>query len=115
MFPILPNKKDDPVQLITLDGKLGAGDDFHILAGEKKVGKINGKIIGGKFVITITNEDLQYDKTFHQLLILFCCALKYLDDVEDDIKTMVKNGKNNDLYEIDNYELKLFQNPRRMK
>jgi hypothetical protein len=121
-FCLLPDDDEKMVHFIEIVGKVGFGDDFNIMENSVKIGEIDDRKldIGGKYDITITQEKYQYHKSFVQMIIMFCCALKYLDEVEKDTGQMwekmkkEKNPLENSFIPI-TQELDLFKNPRRIK
>ena len=58
---------------------MGIGDDYRVVEFGRKgnVAIIDHRVlnIGGKLVVKILAEDLQYHKTFPQILILLCCMI----------------------------------------
>jgi hypothetical protein len=121
-FPLLPDKNSDNARFIQLIGKIGAGDDFNIMEGDKKIGEIDGKKfdLGGKFDIEIDDEEFQYHKNFLQLMILFTSVLKFLKECENDTKYILDRVSNKKKYPDFVYtpvkqELNLLKNPRRTK
>lgn len=122
VFVLPPGEKDKNFHFIEIAGKMGAGDDFNIKEGDEIIGDIDDKVLdfGGKYVISIKNLDYQYSKVLLQALILFCCALKWLKDLEKDIDKLYDMIQHKEKIPQINFnpfmeELDLFKNPRKFK
>ena len=121
-FPMLPVDNDCHVRFIRLVSKVGFGDDFNVFEGNEKVAEIDDRKmdLGGKYEIKIISEEYQSDRRFQQMIILISAMLKFLEDCESDIESLLdKIKEENDIdsfkYIPDRQELLLFKNPRRLK
>lgn len=92
LFPLYPIL-DEPVRYFKLIGKVGIGDDYRVVEVGRKgnVAIIDHRVlnIGGKFVVKILAEDLQYHKTFPQILILLCCMINNFKEVGKIVKRVI--------------------------
>jgi hypothetical protein len=119
-FILPPPETTDRFLVIELAWKAGAGNDFNIKEGDEVIGDIDDKVldIGGKFEIAIKKEEYQNYKELHQILVLFCCAMKYLKETEDDIEKLLKQVQKKKGILETNFkpflsELDFFKNPRK--
>lgn len=124
VFPLYPIDKE-PTRFFKMIATVGIGDDFNIFeVGRKgKVAHIDHKPfnIGGRFEVEIFADDLQTHKTFPQILILACCMIKFLDDIDKLVDSLLKdvfNDKEDDVgfqFNVNPEELELLKNPRYLK
>jgi len=121
-FPLLPDENDGYVRFIRVVSKIGFGDDFDVMEGEEKIAEIDDRKmdLGGKYEIKIISEEYQSDRRFQQMMILISAMLKFLEECETDIDTLLdKIKEESDIesfkYTPDKQELLLFKNPRRLK
>lgn len=124
VFPLYPIDKE-PTRFFKMISTVGVGDDFKVVEiGRKgKVATIDHKPlnIGGRFEVEIHAEDLQTHKTFPQMLILACCMIKFIGEVDKLIENLLKdvfNDKEDDVgfsFNVNPEELELLKNPRYLK
>lgn len=120
-FPLFPCG-DEPISYFLMKPKFGLGNNFKIYekGRRKKVAVIKHRVfnIGGRFKVDIFDEDLQYHKLFPQMLILACCASRFIRKVDRVIKKIVKKKKRDTktqeayTFEANKEELNMYRNPR---
>lgn len=105
---------------VKLVGKrVSLGADFDVLYGaeEKKVGKIDSKLlnIGGKVEVRLLDEVAE-SKTLANLLVLFAATLRFQGEVESKLEKLIglmkKEGRT---IKVQSEELGLLVNPRILK
>ncbi len=121
LFPLYP-LVDEPVRYFKLIGRVGIGDDYRVVEVGRKgnVALIDHQVLnlGGKYKVDILADDLQYHKTFPQILILLCCLINYFKDVDEIIEHMlfdVIHDKVDDVgfkFNPNPSEIELLRNPR---
>ncbi len=116
-FPLLPEKKEDKLQVVTAKGKVGLGVDYDIFIGKKKIARIDGQRVQKEWEIDIYDENYAKDKTFVMLLILFGCICNFMKSatklIEKFYKPMKDTGTTD--YKPPKLEMDLFKNPRLMR
>lgn len=98
------------------DNRFTLGNDFYIKdIHNNLVGEIDGKFlnIGGKYEISIYHEDLAKEKLFYQTIILFAAVIEFLDEIENNIKKIIKNIRGGKELKLDHHEQEFYLNPRR--
>lgn len=114
------NEESGALHTVKLVGKrVSLGADFDVLYGaeEKKVGKVDSKLlnIGGKVEVRLSDEVAE-DKTLANLLILFASTLKFKDELESKIEKTINEMKEKGLsMKIQREEIGLLVNPRILK
>jgi hypothetical protein len=116
-WPLLPEQKDDKLQIITAKGIVGPGRNYWIYIGDQKIARVDGQRIQKNFEIQILDEAYAKDKMFVMYMILFGCACNFMHDAEKMIKQLYKKMKKTGTsdYKIPTQELYLFRNPRMMR
>jgi hypothetical protein len=116
-YPLLPEKKDDKLQMVECRGTIGPGENFNVYIGKKKVARIDGQRIQKEFEIEIYDEFYANDIDFVRYLMLFGCACNFIKDTRKMVKRLYKEmedtGTTN--YKIPKRESDLFKNPRLMR
>ncbi len=93
------------------------GIDYHIEAQGKRIGKIDGKLIalGTDSRIHIKEPALAQDQKFLDLLTLFAASIGYHRTIWKNIRRRIRNiQSNNSIHIIEDEELWLLKNPRRV-
>jgi len=117
MFYIIDEKTKE-FRYFEIESEMFAiGEDFRVedCATGKQVAYVDGKVIdiGGKWEIKFKDKNLAGNPTFRQILILFACLSKFLDDVNDSVKDLYKAiTKKKYKFRPDAFELSLYKNPR---
>ena len=100
------------------DKRLTFGSDWMIKnIHNNVVAKINGKFmnLGGRFKLDIFDQKLAEDKTFYNILILFCSTLRFHKDIKKNIKKSLKELRISDAeVKLDDSESNLYLNPRKL-
>ncbi|TFG03445.1 MAG: hypothetical protein EU542_02435 [Promethearchaeota archaeon] len=116
-FPLLPEDKEDQLQIVLAKGVVGPGRNYKMYIGKKLIARIDGQPIQKQFEIEIYDEDYAKDKTFIRYMTLFGCACNFMDDAVKMVKKLYKQMKNTgtSIYKPPKQELDLFRNPRMMR
>jgi len=116
-FPLLPEEKDDKLQMILAKGVVGPGRNYKMYLGKKLIGRVDGHPIQKEYEIEIYDEDYAKDKTFVRYMILFGCACNFMDGAKKIIKRLYKKMKSTGTsdYKPPKNEMDLFRNPRMMR
>lgn len=116
-WPLLPEQKDDKLQIVTAKGIVGPGRNYWIYIGDQKIARIDGQRVQKNFEVQILDEAYAKDKMFVMYMILFGCACNFMHDAEKMIKRLYKKMKKTGTsdYKIPTQELYLFRNPRMMR
>jgi hypothetical protein len=113
-FPLLPEQKDDKLQVITAKGVVGPGRNYKMYLGEKLIARVDGHPVRKEFIIEIYDEDYAKDKTFLKYMIVFGMACEFMDDAMKLVRRLYKKMKKLGTtdYKPPKQELDLFKNPR---
>ncbi|MFX0073170.1 MAG: hypothetical protein ACFFAO_18990 [Candidatus Hermodarchaeota archaeon] len=113
-FPLLPEEKEDKLQIITAKGVVGPGRNYKIYLGEKQIARVDGHPIQKEFIIEFYDETYAKDKSFVKYMILFGLTCEFMDDTMKIIKKFYKKMKKlgTTEYKPPKSELDLFKNPR---
>jgi len=116
-FPLLPEDKEDQLQIVLAKGVVGPGRNYKMYIGKKLIARVDGHPIQKEFEIEIYDEDYAKDKTFIRYMTLFGCACNFMDDAVKIVKKLYKKMKNTgtSIYKPPKQELDLFRNPRMMR
>ncbi|MFX1313709.1 MAG: hypothetical protein ACFFHD_14055 [Promethearchaeota archaeon] len=116
-FPLLPEQKDDQLQIITAKGIIGPGRNYWLYIGDQKIARVDGQRVQKNFEIQIADETYAKDKTFVLYMALFGCICNFMRDAEKLIKKIYKKMRKTGTtdYKIPRKELDLFRNPRMMR
>jgi hypothetical protein len=116
-FPLLPEDKQDELQMVLAKGVVGPGRNYKIYIGKKKIARVDGHPIQKEFEIEIYDEDYAKDKTFLKYLTIFGLACNFMNESQKIIKRLYKKMKNtgSSPYKPPKQELDLFRNPRMMR
>jgi len=116
-WPLLPEQKDDNLQIVTAKGIVGPGRNYWIYIGDQKIARVDGQRVQKNFEIQIMDETYAKDKTFVTYMILFGCICNFMNDAEKMIKKFFKQMKNTATtdYKMPKQELDLYRNPRMMR
>lgn len=116
-YPLLPEKKDDKLQMVECRGTIGMGENFNVYMGKKKIARIDGQRVQKEFEIEIYDEFYANDKEFVRYLMLFGCACNFIKDTRKMIKRLYKGMEDDGTteYSIPKREADLFKNPRLMR
>jgi len=116
-FPLLPEDKEDQLQIVLAKGVVGPGRNYKLYIGKKLIARVDGHPIQKEFIIEIYDEDYAKDKTFIRYMTLFGCACNFMDGAVKIIKKLYKQMKNSGTttYKPPKQELDLFRNPRMMR
>ena len=116
-FPLLPENKEDELQMVRARGVVGPGRNYKIRIGKILIARVDGHPIQKESEIEIYDEDYAKDKTFVRYMILFGCACNFMHDAEKLVKKLYKQMKNTGTtsYKPPKQELDLFRNPRMMR
>ncbi|MDH5403296.1 MAG: hypothetical protein OEY49_12445 [Candidatus Heimdallarchaeota archaeon] len=95
------------------------GSDWDVFNHhDNKIAKIDGSAfnMGGKWKIHI-NKGITLPSSFDEVLVLFCCQLKFIENIMDRYERVVKSLKKDEELNIkvENDEISLYQNPRRIR
>jgi len=116
-FPLLPEQKDDKLQMILAKGVVGPGRNYKLSIGKKLIARVDGHPIQKEFEIEIYDEDYAKDRTFVRYMILFGLACNFMNQAKKIIKRLYKKMKVTGTtdYKIPKTEMDLFRNPRMMR
>jgi hypothetical protein len=116
-FPLLPEQKDDELQMVRARGVVGPGRNYKIRIGKKLIARVDGHPVRKESEIQIYDEIYAKDKTFVKYMILFGCACNFMNDAEKIVKKLYKQMKTtgSSPYKPPKQELDLFRNPRMMR
>ncbi len=116
-FPLLPEDKEDQLQIVLARGVVGPGRNYKLYIGKKLIARVDGHPIQKEFEIEIYDEDYAKDKTFLRYMTLFGCACNFMDGAVKIVKKLYKQMKNTGttIYKPPKQELDLFRNPRMMR
>ena len=116
-FPLLPEEKEDLLQLVIAKGTIGFGNDYDLHLGDMVIGRVDHQRITKDVEIEIYNEDYAKDKTFTMILILFGCICFFMKDIYKELKRYYKIMRNTGTTEFKppKFELDLFKNPRMIR
>lgn len=116
-FPLLPEDKEDKLQVVRAKGVVGPGRNYNLFIGKKRIARCDGHPIQKEFIIEIYDEDYAKDKTFIRYMTLFGCACNFMDGAIKLVKKMYKQMKSTGTsdYKPPKQELDLFRNPRMMR
>ncbi|MFW9970952.1 MAG: hypothetical protein ACFFDF_12210 [Candidatus Odinarchaeota archaeon] len=116
-WPLLPEQKDDKLQVVTAKGIVGPGRNYWIYIGDQKIARVDGQRVQKNFEIQIFDETYSKDKMFVMYMMLFGCICNFMHDAEKMIKKFHKQMKKTATtdYKIPIQELYLFRNPRMMR
>jgi hypothetical protein len=116
-FPLLPEDKEDQLQIVLARGVVGPGRNYKLYIGKKLIARIDGHPIQKEFEIEIFDEDYAKDKTFIRYMTLFGCACNFMDGAVKIVKRLYKKMKSTGTtsYKPPKQELDLFRNPRMMR
>jgi hypothetical protein len=116
-WPLLPEQKDDKLQMVRAKGIVGPGRNYWIYIGDQKIARVDGQRIQKNFEIQILDETYAKDKMFVVYMILFGLACNFMRTTEKMIKQLYKKMKKTATtdYKIPRNELNLFRNPRMMR
>ncbi|TXT57087.1 MAG: hypothetical protein BAJALOKI2v1_550021 [Promethearchaeota archaeon] len=116
-YPLLPEKKDDKLQMVECRGTIGMGENFNVYMGKKKIARIDGQRVQKEFEIEIYDEFYANDKEFVRYLMLFGCACNFIKDTRKMIKRLYKGMEDDGTteYRPPKREMDLFKNPRLMR
>ncbi|MFX0008102.1 MAG: hypothetical protein ACFFA7_16595 [Promethearchaeota archaeon] len=116
-WPLLPEQKDDKLQVVRAKGIVGPGRNYWIYIGDQKIARVDGQRIQKNFEIQIFDETYAKDKMFIMHMILFGCMCNFMRIAEKMIKQLYKKMKKTATtdYKIPRNELTLFRNPRMMR
>ncbi|MBY9002837.1 MAG: hypothetical protein KGD73_02590 [Candidatus Lokiarchaeota archaeon] len=116
-FPLLPEDKDDQLQMVHCKGVVGPGRNYKIYIGNVLIARVDGHPIQKEYEIEIYNKDYAKDKTFRNYMILFGITCGFMDESKKIIKYYYKKMKSSGTseYKVPRTELMLFRNPRMMR
>ncbi len=116
-FPLLPEQKDDKLQMVLAKGVVGPGRNYKLYIGKKLIARVDGKPIKKEYGIEVFDETYAKDKTFLRYMILFGLACNFMDEARKVVKRLFKKMKATGTsdYKIPKTELDLFRNPRMMR
>ncbi len=117
-FPIIDHKKKETVRIFEIEKKMVAlGVDFRVEDSftEKEVAQVDGKLLdfGGKWVVHIKDKSLKNNRIFRQVVLLFACLCKFVEEVNDNINNLHEQvTKKKYKFNPDSHERSMFYNPR---
>lgn len=116
-FPLLPEQKEDKLQVILAKGVVGPGRNYKLYIGKKLVARVDGHPIQKEYEIEIFDEDYAKDKTFVRYMTLFGLACNFMDESKKIVKRLFKKMKSTGTsdYKPPKTEMDLFRNPRMMR
>jgi len=116
-WPLLPEQKDDKLQVIRAKGIVGPGRNYWIYIGDQKIARVDGQRIQKNFEIQIFDQAYAKDKMFVMYMILFGCTCNFMHEATKLIKKYYKKMKKTATtdYKMPKQELDLFRNPRMMR
>ena len=116
-WPLLPEQKDDKLQVVRAKGIVGPGRNYWIYIGDQKIARVDGQRVQKNFEIQIHDEVYAKDKSFVLYMILFGCICNFMREAEKMVKKFYKQMQRTATtdYKIPKQELDLFRNPRMMR
>jgi hypothetical protein len=116
-FVLLPEDKDDELQVVTARGVVGPGRNYKLRIGKKLIARVDGHPIQKEFKIEIYDKDYAKDSTFVKYMTLFGMACNFMDDAIKQVKRLHKKMKStgSSTYKPPRSEMTLFRNPRMMR
>ena len=116
-FPLLPENKEDKLQMVLAKGVVGPGRNYKLYIGKKLIARVDGHPIQKEYEIEIFDEDYAKDKTFIRYMTLFGIACNFMDESKKVVKRLYKKMKSTGTsdYKPPKTELDLFRNPRMMR
>jgi hypothetical protein len=116
-FVLLPEDKDDELQVVTARGVVGPGRNYKIRIGKKLIARVDGHPIQKEFKIEIYDQNYAKDSTFVRYMTLFGMACNFMGGAIKEIKRMHKKMKStgSSAYKPPRTEMTLFRNPRMMR
>ena len=116
-WPLLPEQKDDKLQVVSAKGVVGPGRNYWIYIGDQKIARVDGQRVQKNFEIQILDESYAKDKMFVVYMILFGITCNFMRITEKLVKQLYKKMKKTATtdYKIPSQELMLFRNPRMMR
>lgn len=116
-FPLLPEKKEDKLQMVLAKGVVGPGRNYKMYIGKKLIARVDGHPIQKEYEIEIFDEDYAKDKTFIRYMTLFGIACNFMDEARKVVKRLYKKMKSTGTsdYKPPKTEMDLFRNPRMMR
>ena len=116
-FPLLPEQKEDKLQMILAKGVVGPGRNYKLYIGKKLIARVDGHPIQKEYEIEIYDENYAKDKTFLRYMILFGITCNFMDDARKVVKRLFKKMKSTGTsdYRPPKTEMDLFRNPRMMR
>jgi len=116
-FPLLPEQKDDKLQMVLAKGVVGPGRNYKLYIGKKLIARVDGHPIQKEYEIEVYDEVYAKDKTFVRYMILFGLACNFMDEARKVVKRLYKKMKSTGTsdYKPPKTEMDLFRNPRMMR
>ncbi len=116
-WPLLPEQKDDKLQVVTAKGVIGPGRNYWIYIGDQKIARVDGQRVQKNFEIQILDEAYAKDKMFVIYIILFGLTCNFMRTAEKMVKQLYKKMKKTATsdFKMPRKELTLFRNPRMMR
>ncbi|MFW9899611.1 MAG: hypothetical protein ACFFDO_10180 [Candidatus Thorarchaeota archaeon] len=116
-FPLIPEEKEDQLQLVIAKGTIGFGNDYNIHLGDTVIGRVDHQRVTKDVEIEIYDEDKAKDKTFIMILVLFGCICFFMKEIYKELKKFYKIMRNTGTTEFKppKFELDLFKNPRMIR
>ncbi len=116
-FPLLPENKEDKLQMVSAKGVVGPGRNYKLYIGKKLIARVDGHPIQKEYEIEIYDEDYAKDKTFIRYMTLFGIACNFMNEARKIVKRLFKKMKSTGTsdYKPPKTELDLFRNPRMMR
>ncbi|MFX1260290.1 MAG: hypothetical protein ACFFAN_20765 [Promethearchaeota archaeon] len=115
--PLLPEEKEDQLQMILMKGTIGVGNDYDVFIGKKKIARVDHQRITKDVEIEIYDEDYAKDKMFVMTVALFGCLCFFMKEIKKVINGYYKKMKvtGTSEYKPPRMELDLFKNPRMIR
>lgn len=116
-FPLLPEQKDDKLQMILAKGVVGPGRNYKLYIGKKLIARVDGKPLKKEYGIEVFDETYAKDKTFLRYMVLFGITCNFMDEAKKIVKRLYKKMKATGTsdYKAPKTEMDLFRNPRMMR
>ena len=116
-WPLLPEQKDDKLQVVRAKGIIGPGRNYWIYIGDQKIARVDGQRVQKNFEIQISDEAYAKDKSFVLYMILFGCICNFMRESEKMVKKYYKQMQKTATtdYKMPKQEMDLFRNPRMMR
>jgi len=116
-FPLLPENKEDKLQMVLAKGVVGPGRNYKLYIGKKLIARVDGHPIQKEYEIEVYDEVYAKDKTFLRYMILFGLACNFMDGARKIVKRLFKKMKATGTsdYKPPKSEMDLFRNPRMMR